>query len=399
MERLPGDLPPDGQPSPPLGGLRVIEFCNTIAGPTCTRLLADFGAEVIKVEPPEGDPVRQMGFHKDGLSLYTPSLLRGKRVVVLDLKQTRGAEVAMALIEGADIVVENYRPGVMERFGLGYEAMSRRNPGLVMVRISGYGQDGPYSDRPGYGVICEAVGGVRNMIGEPDRPPARVALPSTDHLGALYGAFGALVALRERARSGRGQVVDVALYEAAFTQLEMIVSAHELLGVVPAREGARLGGVAPNNLYPTRGGGFVLLAANNQAIWRRLVAAMQMPGLADDPRFASMQQRARPENAQALDRLIADWTAGYDADALEAVLRCAEVPAAKIYTIADIFEDPHFRARDMLVEVAHPRWGHTTQVGIVPKLSRTPGRIGCSGPELGHDTAAVLGEIQGSGQR
>ena len=388
MTAPPSPRSPDG----PLQGIRVVEIATTIAGPACTRLLADFGAEVIKIEPPEGDPVRQMGRHVGDVSLYAASILRGKRSVVLDLKSDDDRAVARALIDRSDILVENFRPGVMERLGLGYDVLSRANPGLVMVRISGYGQTGPYAQRPGYGAICEAVGGVRHLTGDPDRPPARVALATTDYLTASYAAFGAMAAIHERARSGLGQVVDVALYEAAFTQLEPMVPAYDKLGIVPTREGPNLPSMAPNSLYPTRDGGFVLIAANSNATYARLVRLMDQPTLLTDPRFASIRSRGEKPNMKALDALIADWTLQFDAPDLEARLQQAEVPSSRVYTIADIYGDPQFAARGMLQTVPHPALGHTTQAGVVPRLSATPGRIRHSGPDLGADTHDVRRE-------
>ena len=377
----------------PLAGLRVVEICSTIAGPACTRLLGDFGAEVIKIEPPEGDPVRQMGQHVDEVSLYAASLLRNKRSVVLDLKNNEDLQAARELIAGADVLVENNRPGVMERLGLDYASLSAVNPGLVMVRISGFGQDGPYALRPGYGAICEAVGGVRHMTGDPDRPPARVALATTDYLSSVYGAFGAMAALRERERSGRGQVVDVALYETAFTQMEPIVPAYEKLGTVPKREGPNLPRMAPNSLYPARDGGYVLIAANNNATFERLIRLMGREDLQKDERFSSIRARGEPVHARALDAQIAAWTSGIEGAELEAMLLAADVPSSRVYTIADIYADPHFAARQMLQQVPHPKLGHTTQVGVVPRLSATPGRIRHTGPALGADTQDVLGRI------
>jgi formyl-CoA transferase len=378
-------------PMAALEGLKVIEICTTIAGPACARLLADFGADVIKIEPPEGDPVRQMGQHVGDVSLYAASILRNKRSIALDLKTATGRELAFELIARADILVENNRPGVMERLGLGYEALAARNPGLVMVRISGYGQTGPYAERPGYGAICEAVGGVRHMTGDPDRPPARVALATTDYLSSVYAAFGAMAAIHARSRTGKGQVVDVALYEAAFTQMEPVVPAHDKLGVVPMREGANLPSMAPNSSYPTRDGGWVLIAANSQPTWRRLVALMQQPELLTDPRFETIQVRGRPENMKAIDAIIGEWTRSQDAAPLEALLREGEVPTTRVYTIADIYADPHFRAREMLQHVPHNVLGHTTQAGVVPRLTATPGTIRHTGPELGADGRSVLG--------
>lgn len=374
----------------PLAGLKVIEICSTIAGPACARLLSDFGADVVKIEPPEGDPVRQMGQHVGDVALYAASILRNKRSIVLDLKSPQGQALARALIDKADILVENNRPGVMERLGLGYEALSQTNPGLVMVRISGYGQTGPYAERPGYGAICEAVGGVRYLTGDPDRPPARVALATTDYLSSVYAAFGAMTAIHERSTSGRGQVVDVALTEAAFSQLEPVVPAYEKLGTVPKREGANLPSMAPNSLYPTQDDGWVLIAANSNPTWKRLVALMAQPELLTDPRFESIQQRGKPENMRAIDAIVGQWTRQFDTQALETMLREGEVPCSRVNTIADIYLDPHFHARDMLVKVPHATLGHTTQSGIVPRLSATPGRVQHTGPALGADSAAVL---------
>lgn len=379
--------------SGPLAGLRVIEICSTIAGPACTRLLADFGADVIKIEPPEGDGVRQMGKHVDEVSLYAATILRGKKSVALDLKTPDGRELALQLIGTADILVENNRPGVMERLGLGYDQLSAVNPGLVMVRISGYGQDGPYAQRPGYGAICEAFGGVRHMTGDPDRPPARVALATTDYLTSVYAAFGAMMSIHERRRTGLGQVVDVALYETAFSQMEPYVPAYEKLGFVPKRVGPNLPTMAPNSLYPTADDSWVLIAANSNPIYERLVDLMQQPELATDPRFATIRSRGMQENMRALDAIIGEWTRRFDGARIEEMLRGASVPCSRVFTIADIYEDPHFAAREMLVEVPHPLLGHTTQAGIVPKLSRTPGSIRHTGPQIGADTREVLAGI------
>lgn len=384
----------------PLAGLTVIEICSTIAGPACARLLGDFGANVIKIEPLEGDNVRQMGRHVGEVSLYAASLLRNKRSIALDLKSDEGREIAHALIARADILVENNRPGVLERLGLGYDALSAQNPGLVMVRISGYGQSGPYAPRPGYGAICEAVGGVRHMTGDPDRPPARVALATTDYLSAVYGAFGAMSAIYERANSGRGQVVDVALYEAAFSQMEPMVPAFEKLGIVPHREGPNLPSMAPNSLYPSSDGAWVLIAANSNATFERLLRLMSRMDLLDDPRFASIRSRGEKPNMRALDEIISVWSRQFDAATLEQMVRGAEVPTSRVFTIADIYQDPHYRARDMLVEVPHGVLGHTTQIGIMPRLSRTPGAVRWSGPEIGADGRAILaGDLALSSER
>ncbi|MCD0501778.1 CaiB/BaiF CoA transferase family protein [Bordetella petrii] len=377
----------------PLAGLKVVEICSTIAGPACARLLADFGADVTKVEPLEGDGVRQMGRHVDDVSLYAATILRGKRSVSLDLKSDQGRAITRALIDRADILVENNRPGVMERLGLGYDTLSASNPGLVMVRISGYGQDGPYASRPGYGAICEAFGGVRHMTGDPDRPPARVALATTDYLTAVYAAFGAMMAIHERGRTGLGQVVDTALYETSFSQMEPYVPAFEKLGFVPKRVGPNLPTMAPNSLYPSADGAWVLIAANSNIIFSRLAQVMGQPGLLTDPRFATIRARGERQNMAALDAIIGDWTRQHDAEALEQLLIAESIPASRIYTIADIYDDPHYLDRGMLVRVPHATLGHTTQAGVVPKLSRTPGHIRHSGPDLGADTRRVLQEL------
>jgi crotonobetainyl-CoA:carnitine CoA-transferase CaiB-like acyl-CoA transferase len=374
----------------PLVGINVVEICTTIAGPVCTRLFADFGADVIKIESPEGDPVRQLGAVVDGASLYGASILRNKRSVAVDLKRPEGRDLALALIRRADVLVENNRPQVMERLGLGWAELSAVNPRLVMVRISGYGQNGPYAKRPGYGAICEAVGGVRHMTGDPDRPPARVALATTDYLTAVYAAFGAMVALRSRDRTGRGQIVDAALYEAAFSQMEAVVPTYDKLGTVPMRQGPNLPSFAPNSLYPSRDNAWVLIAANSKSTYQRLARLMRRQDLIEDPRFASISARGKIENVRALDAIVTEWTRTMDALPLEEALHQAEVPSARVYTIADIFADPQYAARDMLVKVPHPSLGHTVQTGVVPKLSETPGGILRTGPDLGADTDCVL---------
>jgi crotonobetainyl-CoA:carnitine CoA-transferase CaiB-like acyl-CoA transferase len=358
--------------------------------------MGDFGADVIKIEPPEGDPVRQMGQHVADVSLYAASLLRNKKSVVLDLKNPEDLLVAKTMIERADILVENNRPGVMERLGLGYDELSKTNPGLVMVRISGFGQTGPYAPRPGYGAICEAVGGVRHMTGDPDRPPARVALATTDYLTSTYAAFGALAALREKDKTGLGQVVDVALYETAFTQMEPIVPAYEKHGTVPKREGPNLPRMAPNSLYPTKDDSYILIAANSNPTCERLMQAMGRVDLMQVPEFASIRARGEHANARALDQIIAEWTRQHLCTDLANILEAVGVPNTRVYTIADIYQDPHFLERNMLVKVPHPKIGHTTQMGVVPRLSRTPGSIRHTGHELGQDTTDVLATFKQS---
>lgn len=375
----------------PLVGTRVLELCSTIAGPACARLLADFGAEVIKVEPPEGDSVRRLGVSDEGVALYAASILRNKRVATIDLKTAKGQELVRQLAAKCDIVVENFRPGTLERLGLGYEALSKDHPGLIMVRISGYGQTGPYRAKAGYGAICEAFGGVREMIGDPDRPPVRVAVPVTDYITAAYAAFGTTMALLERQRTGRGQVVDTALYEAAFTMMEASVPGYDRYKLSPTREGSRLPFMAPNNLYKAKDDAYLLVAANNEATYKRLVGVMGKPELLTDPRFASIG--VRWQHVDALDAEVGAWVAQFSAREGAAKLEAEGVPASLVYTLADIFEDPHYRAREMLLKVPHPKLGSLTQMGIVPCLSETPGSVSWPGRDAGTDTRTVLNEL------
>ena len=379
---------PNTNKSGPLSGHRVIELSSTIAGPVCARLMADFGADVIKIESPEGDPGRNFGAQVDGVSLYGTSMYRNKRAIVLDLKNPEGRDIALRLLDMADVLVENFRPGVLDRLGLGEEVLRKRNPGLVTVRISGYGQTGPYRDLPGYGAICEAVAGVRHLTGDPDRPPARCALPTTDYLTAVYAAFGAVMALYERARSGLGQMIDVALYESAFSQMEEVVPSYARTGTIPTRQGPRLMNTAPNSLYPTNDNHWVLIGANNDAIFRRLTNIMGRAEWGTDPRYST--QRARGERVEEVDGLVTAWTSKLSADEVQRLLIEAEVPVSCVNTIADIFEDQHYRAREMLMKIPHPKIGEVTMTGVVPKMSRTPGRIVKAGSGIGEDTRDVL---------
>ena len=355
--------------------------------------MADFGADVIKVEPIEGDSVRNLGYHEGDTSLYAASILRNKKVVSIDLKTPRGIDLVLQLAQKCDIVVENFRPGTLERLGLGYDVLSAANPGIVLVRISGYGQTGPYRGKAGYGAICEATAGVRHMTGDPDRPPARVGLATTDYLTAVYAAYGASLALLERNRTGRGQVVDAALYESAFSMMESIVPAYDRLKVVPSRTGSRLQSTAPNNLYVGKDGGYVLITANNDKVFRRLAEVMGAPQLAEDPRFATV--RARATNIDAIDAEVAAWVRLRGSREVQALLDDAGVPVSQVYTVADIFEDPHYRAREMLVKVAHPDLDEITLTGVTPKLSETPGGIYRAGASLGADTRSVLEDLLG----
>ena len=372
----------------PLAGYKVLELGSTVAGPFCGRLLADFGAEVIKIEPPDGDSVRAMGKHVDGKSLYAASILRNKRLVALDLRQPKAREVVKRLASKCDIVVENFRPGTLEKWGIGFEQLRETNPGLIMVRISGFGQTGPYRDRPGYGFLGDALGGMLHINGYPDRPPVRAAVPVTDMVTGLYGAFGAVLALLARKQTGKGQSVDAALYESAFSLMESHVPAYEKLGHVAMRAGCHLPGSTPNSLYPTADGGYIAMAAASDAVFRRLADVMEQPALAADSRFASALGRVA--NEEALDRIIGEWTSGFELDQLDGLLRRSDVPSSRVFTMADIFRDPHYAAREAIVQVGGGELDAVALSAPVPKLSETPGRILHAGGEIGADTVDVL---------
>ena len=385
-------MPQDPLPAAgPLAGYRVLEMGSTVAGPFCGRLLADFGAEVIKVEPAEGDPVRTMGKRFHGKSLYAASIFRNKSLISLDLRTAEGQELVRRLVARCDVVVENFRPGGLEKWGLGYAELSRVNPGLVMVRISGFGQTGPYSQRAGYGVIGEAVSGLRHITGDPDRPPSRVAVSITDYITGLYAAFGAVMALLARGKSGRGQYIDSALYECAFSFMEPHIPAYEKLGVVANRAGSRLPDSTPNNLYATRDRQFIHITAMGDAVFRRLAACMGEPGLTEDRRFRDAVERSR--NHEAIDDLIGRWTTRHDLAELEKMLQAANVPATRIFTIADIFSDPHYRARGALTRAPDDDLGEVAMAAPVPRLSQTPGAIRHAGRRIGQDTRRVLAEL------
>ena len=379
--------------TPPLHGYRVLELGSTVAGPFCGRLFADFGAHVIKVEPAEGDPVRSMGKRFEGKSLYAASIFRGKQLISIDLRTPDGQALVRKLAAKCDFLIENFRPGALEAWGLGYDALSAVNPGLIMIRISGYGQTGPYSQRPGYGVICEAVSGLRHLTGDPDRPPGRMATSTTDYITGLYAAFGAMIALDVRHRTGKGQIIDAALYEGAFSFMEPHVPAFDKLGLVAQRAGSRLPGNTPNNLYPTRDDQYMHITAASDGVFKRVAAVIGRPDLATDTRYSTATARA--ENEDALDEIIAAWTRSHDAAELETRLHEASVPAARIYTVADIFDDPHYAARGMLARIDDEELGSVTVPAVVPKLTATPGSISHAGRRIGQDTREVLREIAG----
>jgi formyl-CoA transferase len=384
-----------GPAAGPLADVRVVEMGQLLAGPFCGQLLADFGAEVIKLEDPaRGDPMREWGREKPhGLSLWWPVIARNKKSVTLNLRHPEGQSLARRLLGTADVLVENFRPGTLERWGLGYDALAERNPGLVLVRVTGFGQDGPYAPRAGYGSIGEAMGGLRYVTGDPSTPPSRSGISIGDSLAGTFAALGALLALHARARTGRGQVVDSAIYEAVLAMTESLVTEYQVAGYTRERTGAILPNVAPSNVYPTADGQLVLVAANQDTVFRRLAAVMARPELADDPRYAS--HSARGEHQVELDGLIAGWTATLDADRLLAALEEAGVPAGRIYRAADMLVDPHYQARQAIVRLADPELGEIAMQNVAPRLSATPGRVAWPGPALGQHNREVYQGLLG----
>jgi formyl-CoA transferase len=383
-------------PAPgPLSGLRVIEMGTLIAGPFCGQILGDFGAEVIKIEDPrKGDPMRQWGRSlPQGLSPWWPVIGRNKKSVGLDLRQVEGQDIARTLISKADVVIENFRPGAMEKWGLGYGALSATHPGLVMARISGYGQTGPLSERAGYGLIGEAMGGLRHITGEPDRPPARAGISIGDSLAAMHAVMGILMALHARDRTGKGQVIDAALYESVLGVMENLITEYDLTGYVRERSGSILPGIAPSNAYPCAGGDMAVIGGNGDTVFARLCEAMGQPALAADPRFAT--HAARGERQRELDEIISAWTVTLSLKDLLDLLEQHGVPAGRIYRAPDMLEDPHFIAREAVVSVPHPVFGQVRMQNAFPKLSATPGKVRWPGPELGAHTDEVLRGVAG----
>ena len=386
----------DAHPDGALAGVRVLELAHVIAGPFCGQVLGDLGADVIKVEPPgAGDVLRQWGWGGDaGDSLWWRVTGRNKRSVTVDLRRPEGQRLVRRLAREADVVVENFRPGTLERWGLGYEELSAANLGLVLVRISGVGQDGPYAARAGYAAIGEAMGGLRALTGYPDRPPVRVGVSIGDSLAGLMGALGTLAALHARRRTGRGQVVDASIYESVLAITEALVPEWQVAERRRQRTGPTLPGVAPSNVYPTRDGQ-VLIAANQDSVFGRLAAAMGQPELADDPRFASHQARGR--HMAVLDKRITAWTGDRAAREVLDLLHAAGVPAGLVYEPADMLTDPHFAARRSLVEVPDRDHGSIAMPAVVPRLSDTPGAVRWAGPPLGQHTDEVLATLAGVG--
>lgn len=383
----------------PLGDLLVVELGQLIAGPFCGQLLGDFGADVVKVEDPrKGDPMRQWGREKPhGQSLWWPVIARNKRSVTADLRDPRGQAAVRRLLERADVVVENFRPGTLERWGLGPEQLWEINPRLIVTRVSGYGQTGPYSSRAGFGSIGEAMGGIRYVMGDPSTPPVRAGISLGDALAATFACLGTLVALHQRERSGRGQVVDSAIYEAVLAMMESLVPEWAVAGYQRERTGATLPNVSPSNVYPTADGDLVLIAANQDSVFARLAGAMGSPELAEDERFAT--HGARGAAMEELDGLIAEWTSTRKADEMLDLLHESGVPAGRIFRARDMLEDPHFAARQAIVRMAHPDFGELPMHGVAPRLSSTPGRVRTLGPALGQHSTEVWRELVGMDDR
>ncbi len=377
----------------PLKGLKVIELGQLIAGPFAGKFFSEFGAEVIKIEPPEGDPLRKWRKVHQGTSLWWHVQNRNKKSVTVNLRTAEGQGIVRRLAKDADVVIENFRPGTLEKWGLGYERLAAENPGLVMLRLSGFGQTGPYRDQAGFGAIGESMGGLRYVTGFPDRPPVRPNLSIGDALASLHGVVGVMMALHHRnanggRSSGRGQVVDVALYEAVFNMMEGALPEYDLFEEVRERTGSNLTGIVPSNTYLTRDAQHVVIGANADSIFKRLMKVIGREDLADDPSLADNAGRAK--RGEELDAVIGKWTAKYDADDVVKTLNEAQVPSGKIYSMADIARDVQYLARDMIRQVRLKDGTALKVPGIVPKLSATPGDIESIGPELGEHTATVL---------
>ena len=378
--------------SGPLTGVRVLELGSLIAGPFCAKTLGDFGAEVIKIEPPgEGDPLRKWRRLRNGTSLWWHVQSRNKKSVTCDLREPQGQDIVRRLAARSHIVIENFRPGALEKWHLGWQELSAANPKLVLVRISGYGQSGPYRSRPGFGAIAEAMGGLRHITGFPERPPVRPNLSIGDTLASLHGVIGALMALREAEQHGQGQVIDVALYESVFNCTESLLPEYDAQGYVRGRSGSVLPGIAPSNLYPCNDGAYVLIAGNADSLYKRLMSAIGREDLREDPALARNDGRAA--QMERIDAAIGNWTSSRSQQEVLEVMEKAEVPAGRIYTAADIAGDPHYAARGMIQAIVAGDGEPLKVPGIVPKLSATPGAIRSAAPKLGEHTEEVLQEI------
>ncbi len=379
----------------PLSDLRVLELGTLLAGPFCGQLLGDLGAEVIKIEPPNlGDPMRDWGREKvDGKSLWWPVVARNKKAITLDLRQGEGQQLLRELVAKADIVVENFRPGTLEKWGCGYETLAKINPRLIMVRVSGYGQTGPYAKKAGFGAIGEAMGGLRYVVGDPSAPPSRMGISIGDSLAATFACVGALSALHYREVTGRGQLVDSAIYEAVLSMMESLVTEYDKTGHVRERAGAILPHVAPSNVYPTQDGAMVLIAANQDTVFTRLAQAMERPGLAQQSEYAT--HAARGQRQRELDELIATWTRTKTCTEVLELMTEFGVPAGLIYRVPDMLEDAHFRARQAIVSVPHPDFGELKMQNVAPRLSETPGGIRSPSPRLGEHNEEIYRDLLG----
>ena len=379
----------------PLADVGVVELGQLLAGPFCGQLLGDFGAEVIKVEDPAGgDPMRQWGREKPhGQSLWWPLVARNKKSITCNLRVPEGQDVVRRLIAESDVLLENFRPGTLERWGLGPQELWEINPRLIITRVTGFGQDGPYAPRAGFGAIGEAMGGIRYVTGDPDKPPSRSGVSLGDELAAIFATLGTLVALHARHSTGRGQVVDSAIYEAVLAMMESLLPEWEVAGYQRERTGSILPNVAPSNVYPTKDGEMILVAGNQDSVFRRLATAMGRPELADDERYAT--HGARGANSGELDDLIAQWTVTLGADELLDTLNANGVPCGRIFRAQDMIADPHFAAREAIVRIAHPEFGELPMQNVFPKLSATPGSVRHAGPELGEHNDAVYRGLLG----
>ncbi len=379
----------------PLADLRVIEMGSLLAGPFCGQLLGDLGAEVIKVEAPgAGDPMRQWGQEKvHGKSLWWPVIARNKKSVTVNLRVAEGQKLIRALARRADFVLENFRPGTMEKWKLGYEELSKVNKGLIMIRVSGYGQTGPYSSRAGFGSIGEAMGGLRYVCGDPDSAPSRVGISIGDSLAATFATIGALAALHHRERTGEGQVVDSAIYESVLAMMESLITEYDQTGYIRERTGPILPNVAPSNVYPTADGKMLLIAANQDTVFARLAAAMGQPELAADERYST--HAVRGQRQKELDELVSQWSKQHSAAELQKMLDVAGVPAGGIYRAPEMLEDAHFAARQAIARVMHPEFGKLAMQNVSPKLSLTPGSVHSAAPTLGQHNDQIFGELLG----
>lgn len=379
-----------------LQGVRVLELGQLIAGPFAGALLASFGAEVIKVEPPEGgDPMRSWRMRHAGTSLWWYSIARNKKSITLDLRDPRAPALLKRLVQKSDIVLENFRPGRLEEWGLGYDVLAREQPGLIMVRVSGWGQDGPYASRPGFASVAEGIGGLRYLVGDPDRPPVRTGVSIGDTIAGLHAVIGALTALHHREKTGRGQVVDAAIYESIFQMLESVLPEYDFFGHVRERTGAKLAGIVPTNTYRCRDGKYVIIGGNGDSIFQRLMRAAGRPDLASDPRLAG--NPGRVEHEAEIDAAIEAYTSQHDFDAVLAALQAADVPAGPIYSIADIVRDPQYLARGMFESFELPDGRPLKIPAVVPKLSETPAQTAWLGPALGQHNDEIYGELLGLG--